>query len=248
MNKKQLFIVVLVAFFIGGIGSIVLGRLIIPYLATIRGLESLNKLVTTAPIVITRIQQVPSTEGVNLIDLVKQIGSITVTIYDLNDNFLGNGLIVTSDGLIFSSTIVLGKQTSVTVMTNDGQKFTGVIQSKDEKNGLAVITISATGLSTAQFDPAASLATAQRVVHFGRGNVKFEHKAVVGFITQSLENQLGPKQIISDAVVDADYFGGPIVNLSGHVVGMTVTSGQNIISEDLQNALSNYLSTTTNNQ
>ena len=121
MTKKQITWIILSAFFIGGIGGVFMGRFFIPYIASVTGISSLNKLVTTSPIVVTRTQEVQLNEGVNIIDLVKQAGNSTVSIYDPANNFLGNGVIVSSDGLIFTSNTILGKQTSVTVVTNDGQ-------------------------------------------------------------------------------------------------------------------------------
>lgn len=244
MTKKQLFITILVAFFVGAIGSLLLGHFALPYLSNFRGLSWLSKLTTTSPIVINRSEQIQLNEGVNLIDLIKTSGNFTVSIYGTKDNFLGNGLIVTSDGLILVPQNIIGAQTQLSVVINDGKKFPATVKSKDSKNGLAILGISAQGLPIAQFDDAKDLEPGHRVIYLGRGNAKFEREAIPGFVTQSLANQLGAKQISSDAVLTPDYFGGPIFNLSGHVVGLVVNGTQNIISEDLKPALSEYLSTT----
>jgi S1-C subfamily serine protease len=241
MTRKQIIYIVLIAFFVGAFGSIIISRFAIPYLATFKGLSGLNKLSSASPIVINRTEQVQLNEGVNLIDLIKQAGNITVTIYGANNNFLGNGLIATTDGLVFTSSDILQKQSQFVVMTNDGQKFSATRNDKVSFKGLALLTIQASGLATSQFDSATGLQPGHRVIYLGRGNVKFEHEAVSGIITQSLANQLDNKQIASDAVLNSDYFGGPIINLTGHVVGLVVNSSKNIIAEDLQDVLNKYL-------
>lgn len=240
-NKSQITVVVLIAFFVGTFGSILFGRLIFPYLANYRGLSFLNKLSSNAPIIINRREQVVLNEGANIIDLMKRSGNFTVSIYGPKNNFLGNGIIATSDGLVLTANSIVASQTAVTVTTNEGQNFPAALKLSDPKTNLALLFISASNLPQAQFDNAADLEPGQRVIYIGRSNVKFEHSALVGFITQSLANQLGKSQIVSDAVTNADYLGGPIVNLSGKVVGMTLENGQNIISEELQKTLTKYL-------
>ena len=241
MNRKQLVITILIAFFVGALGSILIGHYVLPYMSKFSGFSWLSKVVSNAPIVINHTEQVQLNEGVNLIDLIKQSGNFTVSIYDLNNNYLGNGVIVTSDGLILSPDSVIRAQTQVMIVLNDGRSFTGQVQPKDPKSVLVAVTIPAGNLSVAQFDPTDTLQPGQRVIYLGRGNVKFERLAATGLITQSLANQLANKQISSDVVIGADYFGGPIINLAGKVVGLTVDGSKNIISEDLQKALTKYL-------
>jgi S1-C subfamily serine protease len=241
MNRKQVLVVLLIAFFIGGIGGVVMGRFFIPQIASVTKWNWLNSLITTSPIVINRTTEVQLNEGVNLIDLGKQAGNLTVSISDPAGNFLGNGIIVSSDGLIFTSTNVLGKQTQPTVMINDGKKFAATVQTKDSKSGVGVLKIQASGLTTAQFDNAANLQAAQRVVFIGRGNVAFQHEVISALVTQSLANQTGEKKITTDGVIGVDYAGGPIINLSGRVVGLVVDGNQNITAENLQTALNTYL-------
>src|SRR3989344_5020849 len=106
MNRKQLTIIILIAFFVGALGSILLGRFTLPYLSRYQGLSWLSKLSTTSPIVINRREEVHLNEGANLIDLAKQAGNYTVSFYKgvlPNYKFVGNGIIMSSDGLIFTT-------------------------------------------------------------------------------------------------------------------------------------------------
>lgn len=241
MNRKQITITVLIAFLVGAFGSVVFTHFIFPPLSGVRGFGWLKSLVSSAPIIINRTQEVQFTEGVDLADLVKQAGNITVSIYDPKNNFLGNGIIATSDGLIMTTLDAVRQFSEVGVMTSDGQKFTGTQAAVDPKTRLALFKIPATGLPAAQFDNAATLEPGRRVLYIGRGNVKFEHEVLIGYVTQSLSNQLDQSQVSTDIAAGADFVGGPIVNLSGHVVGLSIASSKNIVSETLQQALSNYL-------
>lgn len=233
---------IIIAFFVGALGSIALERFAIPYLATFKGLSFLNKLSTTSPIIINRREEVHLNDGANLIDLIKQAGNITVSIYDAKKNFLGNGVVATSDGVIFTSDTILRGQTKVEVVTNDGKSFSGLSRAKDPKSPLVILTIEANNLPVVQLDDAAGMEAGQRVIYVGRSNVAFDHFAVTGFVTASLDN-LGGKlqQISTDVTVSPDLYGGPIINLSGHAIGIVLDGSQNIISEKLRAVLSDYL-------
>ena len=241
MNRKNIIWVIVIAFFVGTLGSVVFTQFIFPPLATIKGFAWVNRLVSNAPIIVTRTQEVQFTEGVDLANLIKQTGNITVSIYDSKNNFLGNGIIVTSDGLIFTSLDAIQKATAFFVVTNDGQKFPAVLKIKDTASGTALLAAQSKGLTSAQFDNAANLEAGQRILYIGRGNIKFEHEILVGFVTQSLSNELGTPQVSADVAPGADFLGGPIVNLSGHVVGLVLSNSRNIVSENLQPILSQYL-------
>lgn len=254
MNKKQISLIIIIAFFIGALGSMVLGRFVVPYVATFPHFNWLNKVVTTSPIVINRTQEVQLNEGVNLIDLIKQSGNVTVSIYTNSASapqFLGNGFLVTSDGLIFTTDNVLQSITTVTVVLNDGRSFAGTVRAKDPKSNLVAVTVEAQNLPVAQFDPAAGLDAGQRVLYLGQSNTELTHNFLTGFVDKtvgndaSLQNQDYTEQLnqtfTTDVSAPADFFGGPIFDLNGHVVGISVADGQVITSENIQTALTAYL-------
>src|SRR3989344_5731586 len=98
MNKKQALNIILISFFVGALGSILLGRFFIPWMASVTRWETLNRLVTSSPIIINRTTEVQLNEGVNLVELGKQLTGITVSIY--NDSIfqgLENAVIINRD-------------------------------------------------------------------------------------------------------------------------------------------------------
>jgi S1-C subfamily serine protease len=232
MNHRQIIITTIIAFFVGAIGSIVISRFVLPAIG-------LNKFSTSAPIIINRTETVQLNEGANLIELNKQASGFVVSIFSKGPaNFLGNGIVVTSDGLIFSSKQVVGSQTEVVAVTNDGKNFPALVRAVDPKSDLAILTIQATNLPIAQFDNAADLQVGQRIAAVGRSKKPFEHKFMTGFVTYSSDD------FQTDLELDLDMVGGPLINLSGHVVAMATSPGGLILSEDLQKFLTDYLSKT----
>jgi serine protease Do len=257
MNRKQWMITVLVAFFIGAVGSIALGRFFIPYLANATGWQALNKLVTNSPIIINRTNEVQLNEGVNLIDLSKQVSSITVTIFSTgtSPSYVGNGIVMTSDGLIFTSKAVVGNTKELTVVLNNGNKYPAQVRAVDPKSDIAAITINERNLNIASFANASDLSIGQRILVTGESYTSFNRSFASGYVTNTVANStvhLGrtfTTEVLEDSFeTDAQlnngrFVGSPIVNLSGRVVGMVAGSSfqKIVISENLQTALSSYL-------
>ncbi len=258
MNRKQLVTFILIAFFIGAIGSIAIGRFVIPYLATFPKLQSLNRLATNSPIIVNRREEVQLNEGVNLIDLVKQAGNITATIYSGNNGnykFAGNGIIVSSDGLIFTTKQVGSSAGNLIVVLNDGTSFPATVGPADPRSDLMVIKIPAQNLSVAEFDEARSLQAGQRVIGIGPSTKEFNHKFTTGFVSKTISNTASLERVFlsqafeesfdTDAAIRPEFFGGPMINLQGKVVGMMSNANSNILpAEDLQTALISYFANT----
>ena len=255
MTRKQILIMVVLAFFVGAIGSIVFDRIILPYLSTLPGLSGLRNFQSNSPIVINRTEQIQLDDGVNMIELTKQAQNYTVSIYSNAPDIrlLGSGTILTSDGLIFTSRAVLGNLTEVTVILNDGRSFPGLVRAMDRKSEIAVVTIIAQNLSVAQFEDANNLQTAARIMALGKSTNQFTRQFVSGVVTRSVNNFSSLEQVYSteelsetfgfSAALNSDYVGGPVFNLDGRMVGMVANaSGKIITAEGLSQALNEYLS------
>jgi len=252
MTRRQIGIIA-AAFFIGAAGSIFFNRLALPYLSTIPGLGWVQKLQSTSPIVITRREEVRLNEGVNLIELTKQAQTFTVSIYSAKDRLLlGTGVAVTSDGVILTSKEALGSVTDLLVVTDSGTAYPASIRALDPKTAVAVLTISARDLAVVQFAESSLMQTAQRVFVLGKTTQPFTRQLASGFITKTLTNQTQPERVLSsdvfeetittDADLEQDYIGGPVVNLQGRVVGIVADAAGRILpAEAVESAMRSYL-------
>ncbi len=256
MNRKQISIIVLIAFFVGALGSILISRFFIPYLAQATGWEALNNLSTNSPIVVNRTQEISLNEGINLIDLTKQTSNVIVSFYSGNQNnlkFVGNGIILSTDGLIMAtSQISVPNATVLRAVLNDGRSFPATIRAADPRSPILMVTIPATDLPVAQFTESKNLQTAQRVVGVGQSSASEVHKFITGYVSRTINNNASIDKVFTtesfgetfqaSMQVTADYYGGPVVNFDGRVVGMMANVADSIIpSEVMESALSSYL-------
>jgi len=252
MTKTGWAWIIILMFFIGGIGGVLLARFGIPWLSNLPGLSWVEKLESTSPVVINHYQEVQLTDGANLVDLARQAAGYTVSIYTpSNPKFLGNGIIVSSDGLILASKTSLGSGTNFTVVLNDGASYPAQVRALDPRSEVAVLTISATNLPFAGFADASTLVASQRLIFLGRSNAAFEHNFALEQVSQTIANQRSLEAVhysenLENTITTqnrptADFVGGPIVDFDGKVVGMTNSSGGVIIGEDLNSVVSNYL-------
>ncbi len=255
MTKKFIWLMVLIAFFVGAAGSIFFDRALFPYLSSKPGLSFLSKLTTTSSIIINRREQVQIDEGVNITDLAKQASSFTVSIYTgsgANLSLAGAGIILTSDGVIMTSRNVVGNFKDMTVVLNDGRSFPGQLRALDRKSDAAIITITANNLPVAEFSDANNLQIGQRVFGLGTTSNDFTRYFNSGIVVRNVVNGTSLTKVYNTEVIEetfsasneasANFVGGPIVDIEGKVSGMFAdAAGKILTSEGLNQALSTYL-------
>lgn len=255
--EKQVRTILIWAVIAGALGGVFFDRILVPKLSSVAGFGWLTKLSSSSQIIITRNEQVVLNEGANLVELAKQTSNITVSLYrgqKPNLAFAGLGIVMTSDGLIFTSKSVIGNNNEVTVVTNDGMVYPGLLRALDPKTDLAVITIPAKNLSAASFGSALSLQAGQRVVSVGIANREYERRINSGIVTSSVLNNKSLNQVFNSEVfsdsftvsstADSQFVGAPMVNLEGQLVGMVSNfSGGMVTAENLKPALDSYLQT-----
>lgn len=254
MNKKLLVTTLLIAFFIGALGSVFFNRVLFPSLSSVRGFEWVGKLQSSSPVVINRREEVRLNEGVNLIELTKQAQTVVVSVYSQGGDarLLGNGLIISSDGIIFTTRDVVGANTAVNIVTNDGMLYEGLVRAMDTKSPLAVVTITGRDMPVAQFSDASNMQIAQRVFALGKTTQEFTRQFASGLVTKTVSNTIDYNRVLSterfentlqtEADLDADYIGGPVVNLQGLIVGVVIgVNGEILPAEAIDGALKTYL-------
>jgi serine protease Do len=144
---------------------------------------------------------------------------------------VGSGFVYRSDGMILTNWHVVDGATDVTVAFNDGTKLTGRVVDSDPTDDLAIVKVDATGLPTAEIGSSADLQTGQTVVAIGSPLGTFTDSVTSGILSalgrsidvggasgrEHLSNLLQ-----TDAAINEGNSGGPLLDLSGKVIGINV--------------------------
>ena len=256
VNRKKFLLILVLAFFMGGIGSIIFDRVIIPNLATVPGLSFFNRWQSNSPIVVNRKEEIYISEGSNIAELQKSAQNYTVSIHSLDKNdprFLGNGIVLSSDGLIFTTKDVIGSAQEFQVVLSNGEVFRGIVRAMDWKSELVAITISGTNLAIPQFGNFNGIQPGQRVLVVGKGLTPHNRLFTSAFVKRTMSQPVDVNVINSadslsltlqlDANLEKEFIGGPVTSLEGKVVGVYKGNGLVLPSYGLESGVTSYLET-----
>lgn len=152
-----------------------------------------------------------------------------------NGPALGSGFLTTSDGYVITNTRVLaGARTVTLLLPGDLHRHDARIVDADCQTGLAVLKVDGVkGLPTLAFANAATLAVGQTVIAMGspmepryavsRGIVSALHRTLDVSVPTNLAQTIQLSDIIeTDANIGSGASGGPLLNVGGQVVGISV--------------------------
>ncbi|MFI5258140.1 MAG: S1C family serine protease [Candidatus Limnocylindrales bacterium] len=142
---------------------------------------------------------------------------------------VGNGIIVGSNGVILTNAHVVSGATAIEVTLPSGQTVTGTVYGVSGTTDLAIVKVSATGLTAATLANSSNLAVGQTVVAIGDPLGQYADSATAGIVsgldrTITVENETLTGLIQTDASVNPGNSGGPLVDGSGNVVGVVTAS------------------------
>jgi S1-C subfamily serine protease len=142
---------------------------------------------------------------------------------------VGNGIIVGSNSVILTNAHVVSGATSIEVTLPDGQTVAGIIYGTSSTTDLAIVKVSATGLTAATLGNSTTLAVGQTVAAIGDPLGEYADSATAGIVsgldrTITVENETLTGLIQTDASVNAGNSGGPLIDGSGNVVGVVTAS------------------------
>lgn len=153
----------------------------------------------------------------------------------------GSGFIVSSDGYIVTNRHVVADTTAdYEVELTNGKKYTATVLARDAILDVAIMKITASGLSYLTLGDSDSLKLGQSVVAIGNALGQFQNTISVGVVSglsRSITasgggvSELLDHVIQTDAAINPGNSGGPLLNLSGEVVGVNtaiVQGSQNI--------------------
>jgi putative serine protease PepD len=157
---------------------------------------------------------------------------VTINVTSQTEQDTGSGIILRTDGYVLTNNHVIanaaGGAGTLTVTLADGRVVSGTIVGQDPSDDLAVVKVSASGLTAATFASSSSLVVGQSVVAVG-APLGLSDTVTSGIVSNtarpvqtgdSSSDQAVFNAVQTDAAINPGNSGGPLVNLNGDVVGV----------------------------
>jgi len=157
---------------------------------------------------------------------------VTINVTSSQEQDTGSGVIIRQDGYILTNNHVISTAASgggqIQVTFSNGKSQSAKIVGTDPSDDLAVIKVSATGLTAATFASSSALQVGQTVVAMG-APLGLSDTVTSGIVSNlarpvttsdSNNDQASFDAIQTDAAINPGNSGGPLVNLNGDVVGI----------------------------
>jgi S1-C subfamily serine protease len=138
-----------------------------------------------------------------------------------------SGVVVSGDGLVYTSAHEVAEATSLTVELADGRRVDGEVVGADLPTDVAVVAVHADDLTVAVVGSSAALAVGSPAVALGwprdGGGEPSVTTGVVSAVDQRLDGDGESLHglIQTDAPIEAAWSGGPLVDANGAVIGIT---------------------------
>ena len=136
----------------------------------------------------------------------------------------GTGMIISQDGYIVTCYHVVEDCNSITVTDNDGKTYDATVVAYDANTDIAVLKIEATGLTPVEFASSDAAGIGQFVLAVGNpGGEALSSSLTFGVLSgKKRESSMAAYNTLLqfDAAVNPGNSGGPLVNLSGQVIGL----------------------------
>jgi putative serine protease PepD len=148
---------------------------------------------------------------------------------------VGTGIVLTADGLILTNDHVIAGGGQIAVQLLDGRTLDATVVAEDASADLAVIKVSATGLTSAQLGDSSSVKVGQSVLAIGSPLGTYTETVTKGIVS-GLDREITvrsevtgrPTQlshlIQTDAAINPGNSGGPLIDASGKVIGITTAT------------------------
>lgn len=157
------------------------------------------------------------------------VGSAQLLNYQIReDTIFGSGFIVSPDGYIATNShVVSNPRAEYRVVLLDGKNLSARIVGVDAYSDIALLKVEGASMATVRFGNSDVLETGQTVFAIGDALGKYQHTVTRGVVS-GLDRDVAldrsrPRYknlIQTDATINQGNSGGPLVNMSGEVVGM----------------------------
>lgn len=158
-----------------------------------------------------------------MVAVIKQVTPAVVEIQ--TDAGLGSGVIYDSKGDIVTNAHVVGTSTTFSVTLSNGRTYPGTLVGSYTPDDVAVIRITATGLTPATFGDSSQLSVGDFVLAMGNplGLQSSVTEGIVSALGRQVSEPSGnalPDVIQTSAAINPGNSGGALVDLNGNVVGI----------------------------
>ena len=174
-------------------------------------------------------------ESSAIIEAVAKVGPSVVTIEarQSTGQISGSGIVYDSAGWILTNRHVVTGATALDIRLKDGRDFVGTLYGVDTLSDLAIVKIAASGLSPAPIGTSSGLQVGQVVIAIGSPlGIDYSNSVTSGILSAlgrdlTVTSDSGGTSlhglIQTDAAISAGNSGGPLVDDSGRVIGVTTT-------------------------
>ena len=145
---------------------------------------------------------------------------------------LGSGVIIDSQGYIVTNQHVVANQQSLQVIFADGTRVVATLVGEDAYTDIAVLKVNAKVPAVALLGDSDKLELGQPVVAIGTALGDFANTVTVGIVS-GLHRQLDDASttiqdlVQTDAAINHGNSGGPLLDLSGNVIGINTAVVRN---------------------
>jgi S1-C subfamily serine protease len=139
------------------------------------------------------------------------------------DTTLGSGVVVSSDGYVLTNSHVVGRGAQIKVTLPDSRELPAKVVGVDPVSDLALVKVSATGLTPLPWGDSDKLRVAEWVLAIGNP-FAFSQTVTLGIVSAKSRHapQLGSyaDMIQTDAAINPGNSGGALVNKLGELIGI----------------------------
>ncbi len=146
----------------------------------------------------------------------------------------GTGFVISEDGMILTNRHVICEENAeYTVVFDDGTTYDAKVLARDQLTDLAILKIEATGLKPLELADSDEVEQGQTVIAIGNTLGQYSNTVTKGIVS-GLSRDIGGNYtglIQTDAAINEGNSGGPLLNLSGEVIGINTAvdrSGEGI--------------------
>ncbi|WP_423224779.1 S1C family serine protease [Candidatus Amarolinea aalborgensis] len=157
-----------------------------------------------------------------LVVAVSQVTPATVTVLN-NDGSSGSGVFIRADGYLVTNNHVVEGGSQFEVIYADGSRVSAQVVGAAPDFDLAVLKVSGKAPAVAPLGDSGALAPGSRVAAIGSALGGFRNTVTAGVLSAH-NRRLGDLDglLQTDAAINHGNSGGPLINLSGEIIGINV--------------------------